>query len=162
MDTSSVLLLILAAVIVVTGLVGLVIPLLPGAFLIFAGLVFAAWVEDFAYVGGITITILAILMILTYLIDFLAGAFGAKRFGGSRRAIIGATIGAIIGIFFGLIGIIIGPFIGAVIGQLSVQNNLQDAGRAGFGTWLGLVLGIASKVTIGFIMIGIYLLARLF
>ena len=115
----DVLLWLLAAVLVLAGLLGLILPALPGAPLLFAGLLVAAWVEDFSYVGGGTLAVLGALALLTYAVDFAASALGAKRFGASNRAIVGAAIGALVGIFFGLPGILLGPFVGAVLGELS-------------------------------------------
>lgn len=134
--------------------------MVPGAPLIFVGLLLAAWAEDFAYVGSGTLAVLGVMALLTYVVDFLAGAAGAKRFGASKRAIIGAAIGALVGLFFGLPGVLLGPFVGAVIGELSAQRSLKNAGRAGFGASLGLVLGAAAKLALGFAMLGIFLVAR--
>ena len=129
----DVLLWILAAVLVLAGLLGLILPALPGAPLLFAGLLVAAWVEDFSYVGGGTLAILGVLALLTYAVDFVASAFGAKRFGASNRAIVGAAVGALVGIFFGLPGILLGPFVGAVVGELTGRRGARDAARAGVG-----------------------------
>jgi uncharacterized protein YqgC (DUF456 family) len=160
MEASTIILWICVVICVITGLAGLILPALPGSLLIFIGLLLAAWAEDFAYVGAVTIAILAALVILAYVLDFIAGAFGAKHFGASRMAALGAVIGAVVGIFFGFIGVFIGPFIGAFLGELTVQNKFRTAGRAGIGAWIGLVLGTAAKVALGFSMVGIYLLAR--
>ena len=151
---------ILAVILVIGGMVGLVFPALPGAPILYAGLFVAAWAEDFHYVGLKTLIVLGIMMILTYALDFLAGAFGAKRFGASRRAVIGATLGAIAGIFFGIPGILLGPFIGAVVGELSNHPDLKAAGLAGIGATLGLALGIAAKLTMAFAMLGIFIMVR--
>jgi hypothetical protein len=162
MEVTSILLWILAASFVAIGMAGTILPVLPGPSLIFFGLVMGAWAEGFAHVGWMTIGILAILALLASAVDFLAGAFGAKKFGASNRAMIGAAIGAVIGIFFSIPGILIGPFAGAVIGELTVKQDFNAAGRAGFGAWLGLVMGMAAKVAIGFTMIGIFAIARFF
>jgi hypothetical protein len=160
MDT-TVLLWVLAAILVVAGLVGLLLPVLPGPPLLFAGLLVAAWAEDFAYVGAWTLTALAALALLTYAVDFAATALGAKRFGASKRAVIGAALGAVVGLFFGLPGILLGPFIGAVIGELTAQRGLGEASRAGVGATLGLVLGVAAKLALAFSMLGLFALVRI-
>jgi uncharacterized protein YqgC (DUF456 family) len=160
MDT-TVLLWVLAAILVIAGIVGLVIPTLPGALLVLAGLVVAAWAEDFAYVGAGTITILILLTVIAYAVDFLSSALGAKHFGASKRSIIGATLGAFIGLlFFGLPGVLIGPFLGGVLGGLSGRQDLQAAGRAGMGASIGVVLGAVAKLAIVFSMLGVFALAR--
>ena len=157
----DILLWLLAIILICGGLVGLVFPALPGAPVLYAGLFVAAWAEDFAYVGAKTLIVLAIMTIFTYVFDFLAGALGAKRFGASRRAVIGATLGAIVGIFFGIPGILLGPFIGAVLGEISNRPDLKTAGMAGIGATLGLALGVAAKLTMAFAMLGIFVIVRL-
>ena len=150
-----------AGILVIAGLVGLILPAIPGAPLLFAGMFLAAWVEDFQYVGAGTLTVLAVLAALSYAADFAAGAFGARRFGASRRAVIGAALGAVVGMFFGLPGILLGPFAGAVTGELSSRRSLGEAGRAGLGATIGLALGAAAKIALAFTMIGTFLLVRL-
>ena len=156
----EILLWILAVLLVVVGMAGLVFPALPGAPVLFAGLVAAAWAEGFEHISTGTLVILSFMAALTYLVEFLAGAFGAKRFGASRRAIIGATLGAIVGIFFGIPGILLGPFIGAVIGELSARSGLKNAGRAGVGATVGLALGVAAKISLAIAMVGIFVIMR--
>ena len=157
---SDIILWVLAVILVGGGMAGLAFPVLPGAPVLYAGLFAAAWAEDFAHVGATTLVVLGIMAILTYVFDFLAGAFGAKRFGASRRAVIGATLGAIVGIFFGIPGILLGPFIGAVLGELSNRPDLKAAGLAGIGATLGLALGVAAKLTLAFAMLGIFVMVR--
>jgi len=147
---------LLAIILVVGGMAGLFFPVLPGAPLLYAGLFAAAWAEKFAYAGAKTLAVLGIMAAFMYVLDFLAGAFGAKHFGASRLAVIGATLGAIVGIFFGIPGILLGPFIGAVLGELFNRPNLRTAGMAGIGATAGLVLGIAAKLSLAFAMLGIF------
>lgn len=143
------------------GALGLVLPILPGAPLIFVGALLAAWAEDFMYLGPWSLTLLGVLTALAVAVDFIASAFGAKRFGASARAVTGATLGAIVGLFFGVVGVLIGPFVGAVVGELSVRRNLAAAGRAGVGAAVGLALGTAAKLAIAFAMIGVIVVMRL-
>ena len=152
--------LLLSLGLVVAGMIGLVLPALPGAPLIFAGLLLAAWTEDFAYVGFWTIVVLALIALLTYAVDFWATMFGAKKFGASSRAVIGAILGLLVGVFLGFPGVIFGPFIGAVIGELSARRNLEQAARAGVGATIGVVLGAALKIALALAMIGIFAVAR--
>ena len=156
----EILLWILAVILVVAGMAGLVFPALPGAPVLFVGLVVAAWAEGFEHISTGTLVALGVMALLTYLVDFLAGAFGAKRFGASRRAVIGATLGAVVGIFFGIPGILLGPFVGAVIGELTARSDLKTAGRAGVGATVGLALGIAAKLTLATAMVGIFVIVR--
>ncbi len=143
------------------GLVGLVFPAIPGPPLLFAGLLMAAWIEDFEHVGFFTLCALGLLALVGVLADFIAGALGAKKFGASGRSVFGATIGAIVGLFFGLPGLIIGPFAGAVLGELSTGRSMEAASRAGFGATLGLVVGTAAKLAIGIIMLMVFGFVRL-
>jgi uncharacterized protein YqgC (DUF456 family) len=156
----SLLLLVVAVLLTAIGLAGLMLPAIPGAPLLFAGLLLAAWAEDFTYIGIKTLAVLGALALLTYGVDFWATMYGAKRFGASKRAIIGALVGVIIGMFLGFPGVIFGPFIGAVIGELSARRGLPDAARAGIGATIGLVLGAALKIALAFIMIGVFAVAR--
>ena len=158
---SKLLIWLISAVLVVAGLAGVVLPAIPGAPLIFAGLVLAAWAEDFTYVGFWTLAAVGLLALISYAVDFWATMFGAKRFGASKRAVIGALVGMLIGVFLGFVGVLFGPFIGAVIGELSVRGNLQQATRAGIGATIGVVLGAALKLALAFAMIGIFVVARL-
>ncbi|MDJ0886113.1 MAG: DUF456 family protein [Desulfobacterales bacterium] len=153
---------ILAVLFTLVGVSGLVFPVLPGAPLLFTGLFLAAWADGFAHVGAGAMVLLGIMALLTYVVDFAASAVGARRFGASRRAVIGAVVGAVVGLFFGLVGVIIGPFIGAVIGELSVRLDFEAASRAGFGATIGLALGAAAKLAMAFAMLGIFLIFRFF
>ena len=154
--------LLVGALLVGVGLVGTVLPAIPGVPLIFLGLVVAAWAEGFQYVGGITIAVLGVMALLAYGVDLAAGALGAKRSGASRLAILGAALGTVIGLFLGIPGLILGPFVGAAAGELVARRDVMQAGRAGIGTWLGLVVGAAVKIALSFSMIAVFLAKRLF
>ncbi len=158
----TVLISIAAVVLVMLGFVGTVLPVLPGPALILGGLVLLAWADGFVRVGGGIITILAVLTVGTYAVDLTATGFGAKRVGASRRAIVGAVIGTMVGIFFGLSGLILGPFLGAVVGEYTVWRNFKQAGRVGFGAWIGMVVGTAAKLALVFAMLGVFVMAYLF
>ncbi|MFT5140358.1 MAG: hypothetical protein ACI9H8_002001 [Lysobacterales bacterium] len=149
---------VLATLIVVGGLAGTIIPALPGVPLVFAGLLLGAWAGDFVQVGWTTVGILGALTALAWLVDFLAAAMGAKRLGASQRAFWGAAFGAIVGMFFGLPGIILGPFVGAVVAEISAGRTVQQASIAGYGTWIGIVLGTAAKLAIAFLMVGVFVI----
>jgi uncharacterized protein YqgC (DUF456 family) len=147
---------IAAVLLVVIGMAGTLLPVLPGVPFVFGGLLLAAWADGFQRVGTITLVILGFLTALAVAADFVASAFGAKKMGASPRAVLGATIGAVVGIFFGLPGLVLGPFVGAVAGELSANRELLHAGKAGLGTWLGLLLGSVVKLTLAFLMLGVF------
>jgi uncharacterized protein YqgC (DUF456 family) len=159
--TQSILLWSLAAILVIAGFVGVIAPVLPGAPLVFAGLVVAAWAENFQYVGMWTLIIIAVLLGLTYVVDAIASALGVKRVGASKQAMWGAVIGTTIGVFFGLTGILLGPFVGAVVGELLARRDVMQAGKAGVAAWIGFVIGTLGKLAIMFAMVGIFVVKRL-
>jgi len=152
---------LLAALLIVVGFAGLILPAVPGIPLVFAGLVVLAWAENFAFVGWITIAALGVLALLSYGVDLLATALGAKRFGASPRAVAGAALGVVAGLFFGLPGIVLGPFVGAVIGEFSRQASARAAVQAGLGAMLGLLFGALLKIALAFTMVGVFVLDRL-
>lgn len=154
----------IAVLLVVIGLLGTILPALPGLPLVFAGMLLAAWIDGFEQVPLFVVVILGALTVLSLLIDFWATAVGAKRVGASRSAIVGAVLGTFAGLMFGIIGLFAGPFLGALGGELWARRginraHLGQATRVGFGTWLGIVFGTALKLMLAFAMIGIFLLA---
>jgi len=153
---------VVAALLVALGVAGLLLPGLPGAPLVFAGLVVAAWAEGFAYVGFWWLALLAALAALTYAVDFAASALGAKKFGASPRAVVGAVLGGFAGLFFAPRGLLLGPFAGALAAEYSLHRDWETAQRAGFGATLGLVLGGAAKIALVSVMIGIFVAVRFF
>ncbi len=136
--------------------------MLPGAPLVFIGLLFGAWADNFEKVGWIPLTILAVLTALTFAIDFIATKIGVEKTGASSLATLGAMIGMVLGIFFGFFGVFVFPFVGAVLGEFIVKKDAIQAGKVGLGTWLGMVIAIAVKLGINFAMIGIFAVAYFF
>jgi hypothetical protein len=151
--------LLVAAAMVLAGLAGSVLPALPGVPLVFGGLLVAAWADDFQRVGWVTLTLLGLLTLLSFVIDFAATAMGAKRVGATKLAILGAAVGAIGGLFLGIPGLILGPFIGAVAGEMISHGKIEQAGKVGIATWVGLLFGTLAKLALVFTMIGIFLFA---
>lgn len=161
------LLYVIAAVLVVAGLAGIVLPALPGVPLVFGGLLVAAWADGFQHIGVPTLVVLGLLTLLSLGVDLWATAVGAKRVGASRVAIIGAVLGTVAGLFFGPIGLVAGPFAGAAIGELIALRRLDGEGlgkatRVGIGTWLGMVFGVVLKLTLAFAMLGLFAWAWFF
>jgi hypothetical protein len=152
---------LLAIGMIVVGVIGTVLPALPGAVLVFAGIALAAWIDDFARISGWTLGVAAVLTLLAFATDYVAAALGARKAGASTLAIIGAAIGTIAGVFTGLVGLIFMPLLGAALGEFIAQRNLRRAGKVGFSTWLGLLIGTAVKVAIVFTMVGLFVVALL-
>lgn len=157
----TIILYILAAVMVVVGLLGTVLPALPGVPLLYAGMFLAAWAGDFVLVSPLTLGLLGVLCLLAITADIVSSLLGAKRVGASTWALFGAAIGTFAGFFFGLPGLILGPFVGALGGELIAGGTLQRATHVGVGTWLGLLFGTLIKVAIAFAMMGIFAFALL-
>lgn len=153
------LLLITAVVAILAGLAGVVLPLLPGTPLVFAGLWLLAWLDGFVRVGVVTIVVLAGLAALALLVDYLASALGVKRVGASGLAVTGALVGAVVGVFGGFIGVVVGPIIGATLGELLARTGHRQAARAGVVAGLGFVVAIVAKLGISFAMLGIFAVA---
>ena len=158
----SLLLWCLAVILVIGGLVGIVLPALPGTILILAGLVLAAWADGFARVGPGMLVLIGVIGVASYGVDFVAAALGAKHLGASKRAMVGAGLGTLAGLFFGFVGVIIGPLVGAVIGELTEHRDWTRAGKAGLAAWIGFAIGMAVKVAMAFAMLGLFAVAYLF
>ena len=156
MTDMTTLLLLLGGLLVLVGFAGTILPALPGTPLVFAGLLVAAWAEGFEKVGWITLTILALLTILSLVIEVMATSMGAKKVGASWKAMLGAALGTIVGLFFGIPGLLLGPFIGAVLGEYIALRDWRQAGKVGLGTWLGLLFATAAKIALSFAMVGIF------
>jgi hypothetical protein len=153
---------VVAALLVLAGMLGTIYPVLPGVALVFAGLFLAAWVDDFERVTWISLTILGLLTVASFIVDFIATIMGVKRVGATRLAIIGAMIGTLAGIFFGLFGLLLGPFIGAVIGEFLSHGRMDQAGRVGIATWVGLIFGTLAKIGLIFTVLGVFAAAYFF
>ncbi len=153
---------LLAALLMLAGLAGTVLPALPGIPLIFGGVLLAAWIEDFQRIGGWVIGVLAVLSVVGIAVDYVAAALSARRVGASRQGIIGAALGTVAGIFTGLWGLVFMPLAGAAIGEYLAHRDALRAGKVGIATWFGLLIGTAVKIAVAFTMIGVALVAFLF
>jgi uncharacterized protein len=155
----SIVLWIVGVLLVIVGIAGIIFPALPGHVLIFAGLLLAAWADNFTRVGGWTLALIGVIGALSYMVDFVATALGAKQVGASRCAVVGAGLGTLLGIPFGLVGVLIGPLAGAVLGELSVHREWKRAAGVGVAAWIGFLVGTAVKVGLAFAMIAIFIAA---
>jgi uncharacterized protein YqgC (DUF456 family) len=150
---------VLSAVLVLMGLAGTVLPLLPGTLLVWAGLLLGAWIDDFTRVSVLAVVFITLLAALAWALDFVAGLMGAKRAGASRLALVGAAVGTIVGIFMGLVSVLFMPLVGAAIGEYWAQKDQQRAAKVALATWVGLLVGMVAKIAISFVMVGIFLVA---
>ena len=148
-----------AIVLFAIGLIGTVLPIFPGAVIIFAGAVIhRMMVGAEKSVGWKTIAILGALTLASYALDFLGSYFGAKYFGATKWGTIGAIVGALVGLFFGIIGLFVGPVLGAIAGEFIAGKKAIAAGRAGWGSLLGHLGGMIGKLIIALAMITIFLM----
>ena len=150
---------IASAALIVTGLAGTVLPLLPGTLLVWGGVLLGAWIDDFTRVSVGTVLVITVLAVLAWALDFVAGLLGAKRAGAGKLALVGAAVGTVVGIFMGLVGVLFMPLVGAAIGEYWSQRNQQRAAKVALATWLGLMVGMVAKVVLSFVMVGIFLVA---
>ena len=161
MDHSFILYL-LAVVLVLVGIAGVILPALPGIPLVFAGLVLAAWADDFVHVGWLPLTVLGLLTLLSFAVDILATVVGAQRVGASRKALWGTFLGSIVGVFFMPIGLFVGPLAGALLGEYWHTRELGRSTKVGLATWLGILLGFALKLALVIAMLGLFAFAWFF
>jgi hypothetical protein len=151
---------LLTVVLFAIGLIGTVLPVFPGTIIILAGaLLHRIMLGPEKSVGWRAISVLVLLTLATYALDFLSGYFGAKYFGATKWGMFGAIVGAVIGIFFGIAGLFIAPVIGAILGEFIAGKRIIDAGRAGWGSLLGSLGGMIGKLAIALAMIAIFFLA---
>ncbi len=144
------------------GLVGTVVPLLPGTTIILAAAILhRVMLGEAQSVGWWTIGVLTALTVVSYALDFMSGALGAKWFGATRWGAFGGILGAIVGLFFGIIGIFVGPLIGVLLGELLGGKGLLPAGKSTWGTLLGTTAGIVARLIIAVLMIGWFLFAAM-
>ncbi|RAP58622.1 DUF456 family protein [Oleiagrimonas sp. MCCC 1A03011] len=157
----DILLYVLAAVLVVIGLAGAILPALPGVPILYAGLWLAAAVDGYHHVGFWWLIIIGLIGALAMLLDLVASVFGAKRVGATPAALWGSAIGTVIGLFFGLPGLLLGPFAGALAGELTSGSSVLRSTHVGVGTWIGLLLGTLAKLVLSFVMLALFAFAML-
>ncbi len=145
-----------AGVLMLCGLAGTVLPILPGT-----PLMLIAAIAHRLYFGstGASNWVLAVLVGLTVVslvLDYVASTCGARKLGATWRGMLGAILGAVVGLFFGIIGIFIGPFIGAMLLELAGGYPFRKALLAGFGAFIGLIAGALGKFAIGVVMLTLF------
>lgn len=158
----EILLFILSLIIMLVGLAGVILPILPGIPLIAgAGLLYGI-LTGFEKITLEIILVFAGFTAVGLVIDYITNYFSVRKMGGGRAGAVGAVIGAFVGIFIHWLAIIILPFVLAVLFELLAGKHKKQAIRAGFGSFIGIVLGGLSRFTIGCVMIGIFVWRVLF
>lgn len=144
------------------GLVGTVLPMLPGPVVIFVAGVLHSFLRPESAMSWGGIAILGLLLALSFVVDFVSGAMGTKWFGGSKWGIWGVIIGGIVGLFFGLPGLVIGPIAGGFAAEKWLaKKDFQPAARATWGTLVGTTVGMGVRVGISVAMIAVFLVDAL-
>jgi uncharacterized protein YqgC (DUF456 family) len=149
---------VIGILLILTGLAGLLLPALPGAPVIFAGILAVAWAGDFTRIGVPGLVVAGVLAAFISVVDFASQTLGARRFGASYWGMLGAVAGLIAGLPAGFPGIVLGPLAGAVLLEYLKEPDFQRAGRIGFGTLIGFVLGTALKYALALFLLGTMIL----
>ena len=138
-------LLIVAGVLMVVGIIGCIVPGLPGTPIAYAGLWIAQATDrvDFSWQ---TLLIWGIVTVVVSVLDYVVPAWGTKRFGGTKWGVWGSTIGVFVGLFFGAAGVIVGPLAGAILGELMGGKKAEEALKAGWGSFVGIFFGTVLKL----------------
>lgn len=149
----------ITSLLMLVGLLGTIVPGLPGASIIFVGALFYALFTDFKEVDGLVLLVLLILGILSFILDYLGSAYGAKKFGSTRWGIAGAIIGGIIGSIIGnILGLVIGIFLGVSLAEIAfTKKNIKQSLKAGWGGLVGLMTSIIAQFILGLVMVVIFI-----
>lgn len=155
----DIVLLVLGFLCIILGIMGSVLPILPGPPLSWVGLLLLHLTntlpEDWVFLG-ITLVIAIVIFVLDYVIPVV----GTKKFGGTKYGMIGTTVGLLVAIFFpvlGPFGIIIWPFVGALVGELINKADSKTATKAAFGSFLGFITGTFMKFLVSVIYAGLFI-----
>lgn len=149
---ADIILAVLGFLCLILGIVGSIVPALPGPPLSYIGMLLIHF-TDFVQFTPLELTIWALAIIIVFVLDFIIPSIGTKKFGGSNYGVWGCNIGIIVGLFGGPLGIILFPFIGAVIGEFIKNNDFKKSVKAGFGAFLGFLTGTLIKVVIGIVLL---------
>jgi len=138
-------LLIVAFLCMVIGIVGCIVPGLPGVPVAYVGLWIAQAAEriDFSWQF---LLIWGIVTVVVSILDYVVPAWGTKKYGGTKYGVWGSTIGVFVGLFFGAVGVIFGPLVGAILGEMISGKEFNEALRAGWGSFIGILAGTVLKL----------------
>lgn len=158
----NILVYILVTILMLVGLLGSILPFLPGPPLSFAGLLIYAIFDRFESVSIIVVIIFAVLTILTLIFDFFAPILGAKGYKASKWGIIGSLLGAVIGLWFGPVAIFILPLVGAFVGEYFYIRDSNKALKTAWGSFIGMMFGLFFRTGVAIIMLFYWLYAIFF
>ncbi len=158
MDILNVFLIIIGLILAIAGMVGCILPVLPGPLLSFCALILLAWIKHWQIFSQTFLMVMGAVTALLILLDYVAPALGAKKYGASKRGLWGSAIGMIIGIFFiPPWGMIVGAFIGALVGELASGKSGRNALRAGWGILIGNVFVVGLKLAFTAVVLFYYI-----
>ncbi|HPC99283.1 MAG TPA: DUF456 domain-containing protein [Bacteroidales bacterium] len=144
-------LLVAGVICIVVGLIGCLVPVLPGPPLSYAGILFLHF-SRFGHFSKTTLLVLAAVAVIVTILDYIVPVWGTRKFGGTKYGTRGATVGLIIGLFLGPAGIILGPLVGAFVGEMIFKDDPGYALKAGFGSLLGFLTGVGLKLAASFVI----------
>jgi len=147
---------VVVAILMLAGLVGAIVPFVPGAPLIFAGALLHAIATDFTPIGVGRLAILAAIGVLAWALEHVAGVVGARSAGGSRAAVIGAMLGMVAGVIVAPVGLLLGPIVGAIAGELLAGGAPGPSVRSGLGAALGVLTGVVAHFALALVMIALF------
>jgi uncharacterized protein len=147
---------VVVAILMLAGLVGAIVPFVPGAPLIFAGALLHAIATDFTPIGVGRLAILAAIGVLAWALEHVAGVVGARSAGGSRAAVIGAMLGMVAGVVVAPVGLLLGPLVGAIAGELLAGRAPGPSVRSGLGAALGVLTGVVAHFALALVMIALF------
>lgn len=158
MDIFNVFLIIVGLILAIAGMVGCILPVLPGPLLSFCALILLSWIKNWQIFSQTFLMVMGAVTALLILLDYIAPALGAKKYGASKRGLWGSAIGMIIGIFFiPPWGMIVGAFIGALVGELASGKSGRKALRAGWGILIGNVFVVGLKLAFTAVVLFYYI-----
>ncbi len=149
----DILLIVLAFILIFVGVIGSIVPVIPGPPLSWLGLLIASFAKQINFSIQFLVITLIVTLVITYL-DYILPSIAVRKSGGSKYGERGALIGAVFGLIFGIWGVIIGPFIGALIGELI--KNRRDINRAfsvAISSFVGFLLSVGIKLVWSLIML---------
>ncbi len=146
-----------ALLLMILGIIGSFLPVLPGPLTSWAGLLVLHF-TDGVEMSQTFLIVTLLVAVFIYVLDYIIPALGTKRFGGSRAGMIGTTLGLIIGLLSPIpFGIIIGPFVGALIGEMFHRNDFEKALKAAFGSFLGFIASTFLKFIVAIVFLGFFI-----
>jgi uncharacterized protein YqgC (DUF456 family) len=152
----------LTVTLLITGVLGAVLPLLPGPAIIFAAGVLHTWLRPQSGMSTWGIVLLGLLLIAAYATDMASSAMGAKWFGASKWGIVGVIVGGVVGMFFGLLGLLLGPIIGGLVFEVALaKREWKDGLKSTWGSLVGTGVGLILRLALSFAMVALFFIDAL-